>query len=105
MQTDPAPFKDEDFFKNVVQVRGNAGDVMLYSGLLRHCSMPNKTETGSRTAILIQLLPPYVIPMEDWKWGLKRDKVETFPDNVKRMLNLDHEYPARLDKRDRKLAK
>ena len=46
---------------------GNPGDVFFYPGLIQHCSMPNKQKEGSRTGVLMQFLPKWVIPMEDFR--------------------------------------
>jgi ectoine hydroxylase-related dioxygenase (phytanoyl-CoA dioxygenase family) len=56
--------------------------------------MANKESTGSRSGILMQFLPKFIRPMEDWKAGLDKDVVEALPENVRRMLMLDHQFPA-----------
>eukprot|EP01084_Bolivina_argentea_P163948 285135_1 len=56
---------DKDYFnENCVYVTGNKGSVMLFTGLLHHCSTENKSDK-SRTSILGQYLSKYVAPMEN----------------------------------------
>ena len=50
---------------------GKPGDVFFYPGLIQHCSMPNKQREGSRTGILMQFLPKWVIPMEDFRGSIQ----------------------------------
>ena len=42
-----------------MQVEGQAGDIMLFTGLLQHAAMPNKSDQP-RTGILLQYLPKCV---------------------------------------------
>ena len=37
------PDNREDFFKRAIQVEAKAGDVLMFSGPIQHCAMPNKT--------------------------------------------------------------
>ena len=41
---------------NMIQPSAEAGDVIMFTGVMQHCAMPNKSDK-SRTAILIQMLP------------------------------------------------
>ena len=52
---------------------------MLFPGLLQHCAMPNKAAEGSRTGILIQMLPKFVRPMEDLKASISPEVVQGLP--------------------------
>ena len=40
----------------MIQPRAEAGDVIIFTGVMQHCAMPNKSDKP-RTAILIQMLP------------------------------------------------
>jgi len=92
------PWDSEDFHRHMVQAEGKAGDVMFFPGLLQHCAMPNRAAEGSRTGVLIQMLPKFVRPMEDLKSSIAPEVVQGLPKNVKRMLLLDYPYPAVMDK-------
>ena len=52
---------------------------MFFPGLLQHCAMPNKAAEGSRTGILIQMLPKFVRPMEDLKASISPEVVQGLP--------------------------
>jgi ectoine hydroxylase-related dioxygenase (phytanoyl-CoA dioxygenase family) len=45
-----------EFMANMIQPRAEAGDVIMFTGVMQHCAMPNKSDK-SRTGILIQMLP------------------------------------------------
>ena len=60
-------------------ISGKAGDVMFFPGLLQHCAMPNKAAEGSRTGVLIQMLPKFVRPMEDLKSSISPEVVQGLP--------------------------
>ena len=44
------PHDTQDFYRNVEQGTGKAGDVMVFVGLLQHCAMDNKSNS-SRTGL------------------------------------------------------
>ena len=44
----------------MIQPRAEAGDVIIFTGVMQHCAMPNKSK-ASRTAILIQMLPKVML--------------------------------------------
>jgi hypothetical protein len=92
-----AQWPDRDsFFKNVVQVDGEAGDVMLFTGLLQHAAMPNK-DNHSRTGLLLQYLPKYVKPMEDMVRLVRPDIITSATPRLRQLLAIDYPYPANLD--------
>ena len=41
---------------NMIQPMAEAGDVIIFTGVMQHCAMPNKSDQP-RTGILIQMLP------------------------------------------------
>eukprot|EP01084_Bolivina_argentea_P134192 236742_1 len=56
---------DKEYFnKHSVQITGTKGSVMLFTGLLHHCSTSNRSDQ-SRTSILGQYLSKFVAPMEN----------------------------------------
>ena len=50
------PEDTKDFMSNMIQPETDAGDVIIFTGVMQHCAMPNKSGS-SRTVILIQMLP------------------------------------------------
>ena len=54
------------FLGHEKRVIAEAGDVVIFVGLVQHCAMPNHSD-NSRSVILIQYLPKWVRPMEDQK--------------------------------------
>ena len=50
--------------ENMIQPRAEAGDVIIFTGVMQHCAMPNKSN-ASRTAILIQMLPKVRVLLYD----------------------------------------
>ena len=53
------PEDTDDFMANMIQPEAEAGDVIIFTGVMQHCAMPNKSDK-SRTAILIQMLPKVI---------------------------------------------
>merc|ERR1712117_672710 len=92
----PGPFNATQFFEEFVQIEGNPGDVLFYPGLIQHCSMPNKQRERSRSGILMQFLPKWVIPMEDFRGMIDPDKITSFPKVLRDMLP-DHQFPGKTD--------
>ena len=39
------PDNREKFFKDAIQVEAEAGDVLMFSGPIQHCAMPNKSNS------------------------------------------------------------
>ena len=69
----------EDPSRQTGILSGKAGDVMFFPGLLQHCAMPNRAPEGSRTGILVQMLPKFVRPMEDLKASIAPEVVRGLP--------------------------
>ena len=38
------PDNREEFFSRAIQVEAKAGDVLMFSGPIQHCAMPNKSQ-------------------------------------------------------------
>jgi ectoine hydroxylase-related dioxygenase (phytanoyl-CoA dioxygenase family) len=86
----------EEFFKNALQLEASAGDILVFSGLMHHCAMPNNSDK-SRSALLLQYLPKFVKPMEDMKRNTKKEILATASPRVRQLFALDYPYPANLD--------
>lgn len=85
-----------EFMANMIQPRAEAGDVIMFTGVMQHCAMPNKSDK-SRTGILIQMLPKYIRPMEDQKKMVLKSVLARASSDIKKILLLDYPYPAVLD--------
>ena len=49
----------EDFYANMIQMEGKAGDVVVFAGAIQHCAMPNRSK-GLRTGMLQHMVPVYI---------------------------------------------
>ena len=45
------PDNREEFLSRAIQVKEEAGDVLMFSGPIQHCAMPNKSQMISSSAI------------------------------------------------------
>lgn len=90
------PSDGDEFYANMVQTTGKAGDMIIFVGLLHHCAMPNRSN-DSRTGVIIQYLPKYVRPMEDLKRSVKPEVLKRASPVLHKLLLLDYDYPAVLD--------
>ena len=53
------PDDTQEFFNNALQMRGKAGDVVVFHGAMQHCAMPNKSKVF-RSGILLHMAPVYI---------------------------------------------
>jgi len=83
-----------DFFANADQVTGNQGDVIVFSGALQHCAMPNKSKMF-RSGIIMQMATVYMKTFEDIV-NLTQDSVKTrATPTLRTLLGLDHTFPLK----------
>jgi len=82
----------DDFFANMIQMTGKAGDVVLFHGAIQHCAMPNKSK-NFRSGILQHMSPVYVRPFEDIRSYAQTETDKNFSPELRRMMALDHPYP------------
>lgn len=89
----PSHPKDADeFFAHADQLTGSAGDVVVFSGALQHCAMPNKSNMV-RSAIIMQMATAYIKTFEDIT-NLTEDNVKSrATPALRRLLALDHVFP------------
>ena len=84
------------FDESKIQVVCPSGSLLLFVGMIWHCSMPNNSE-HERTSILGQYLPKFVKPMEDLDYSVDdRIKSEASP-SLRQLLGIDLRYPERLE--------
>ena len=91
---DAKQFADEH-----IQLECPAGSLLLFVGMIWHCSMPNHSD-ADRTSILGQYLPKFVKPMEDLKASVHPDIAGTASPALKQLLGLDLRYPELLEDAD-----
>merc|ERR1712156_436130 len=83
----------EDFYANMIQMEGKAGDVVVFSGAIQHCAMPNRSK-GLRTGMLQHMVPVYIKPFEAMSDYVREEIKARATPAMKRILALDHPYPV-----------
>ena len=91
--------KPEQFEKEHIQLECPAGSLLLFVGMIWHCSMPNHSQ-ADRTSILGQYLPKFVKPMEDLKASVHPEIAAKGTPALKQLLGLDLRYPELLEDAD-----
>merc|ERR1712079_869159 len=91
----PARYPDdvEDFYANMIQMEGKAGDVVVFAGAIQHCAMPNRSK-GLRTGMLQHMVPVYIKPFEAMSDYVREEIKARATPAMKRILALDHPYPV-----------
>ena len=85
-----------DDFSNRQQMIANPGDLVFFNGNCWHGASPNKSDY-QRAALLIELLPKYIKPVEDLITYLDEDFKNNANDRVRQLLGLNYEYPKIMD--------
>ena len=68
----------EAFADEHIQLSCPPGSLLLFVGMIWHCSMPNNS-SGERTSVLGQYLPKFVKPMEALDRSVKADVLDRHP--------------------------
>jgi len=89
----------ERFNKERIQLCCPQGSLLVFVGMVWHCSMPNNATT-ERTSVLGQYLPKFVKPMEDLGYSVDKDIIEAATPELRQLLGIDLRYPERLDDAD-----
>lgn len=87
------------FAAEQTQLECPAGSLLLFTGMLWHCSMPNHS-AADRTSVLGQYLPKFVKPMEDLKASVQDQVVADATPALRQLLGLDLRYPELLEDAD-----
>ena len=90
------PQKEDNFFDKCERMLGEAGDAVIFFGALWHCAMPNHSN-DDRSAVLVQYLPKFIVPMEDLTYALPADFIHNASPMLKQLLSQNIPYPQRLD--------
>jgi len=95
------PDNREEFFKRAIQVEAKAGDVLMFSGPIQHCAMPNKTNL-LRSGILQHMVPIFITPFE----CISGDGLEEELPELRKVLGIDFPHPiAKFTKADKRNLK
>ena len=79
-----------------IQLSCPQGSLLVFVGMVWHCSMPNNSE-AERTSVLGQYLPKFVKPMEDLGYSVDKNIIEEATPELRQLLGIDLRYPERLD--------
>ena len=88
--------KENEFWPIMKQTTGDAGSVMLMSGLLWHGAGNNITNKP-RVGILGQYLPKFVKPMEDQLASVDMKIIKQCNKKLQNLLGVNYPYPQVLD--------
>ena len=90
------PNDEKYFYQHCQRMKGNPGDAIIFFGAVWHCAMPNFSN-HDRSAILLQYLPKFIVPMEDMKATLHKDIIKNADDYLKQLLGMHVPYPEILE--------
>ena len=79
-----------------IQLACPPGSLLLFVGMIWHCSMPNNS-SGERTSVLGQYLPKFVKPMEALDQSVAPVVRDAATPELHQLLGLDLRYPELLE--------
>ena len=91
----------ETFFATCDRMSGDPGDAILFNGMVWHCAMPNRSD-HDRSAILIEYLPKFVIPLEDQLSGVPQDVLDRGTPMLHQLMGVGRPYPKLFDEAEGK---
>jgi len=97
----PAQEDRDGFFANCDRMSGDPGDAVLFNGMVWHCAMPNLSD-HNRSAILIEYLPKFIIPLEDQLSGVPEQVVARGTPLFHRLIGVGRPYPKLFDEAEGK---
>jgi len=84
------------FAKEHSQLSCPPGSLLLFVGMIWHCSMPNNS-SGERTSVLGQYLPKFVKPMEALDQSVNAEVRDAATPELRQLLGVDLRYPELLE--------
>jgi ectoine hydroxylase-related dioxygenase (phytanoyl-CoA dioxygenase family) len=78
------------------RMSGNPGDALIFNGMVWHCAMPNNSD-HDRTAVLIEYLPKFVIPLEDQLSGVPQNVIDRGTPLFHQLIGIGRPYPKLFD--------
>ena len=89
----------ESFHAECDRMSGDPGDAIIFNGMVWHCAMPNNSD-HDRTAILIEYLPKFVIPLEDQLSGVPQHVIDRGTPLFHQLIGIGRPYPKLFDEAD-----
>ncbi len=89
----------ETFHANSDRMSGDPGDAIIFNGMVWHCAMPNNSD-HDRTAVLIEYLPKFVIPLEDQLSGVPQHVIDRGTPMLHQLIGIGRPYPKLFDEAD-----
>jgi len=86
----------ETFDDEHIQLTCPPGSLLLFVGMIWHCSMPNNS-SGERTSVLGQYLPKFVKPMEALDRSVDAAVRDAATPELHQLLGIDLRYPELLE--------
>ena len=83
-----------DDASNFKQMLASPGDLVFFYGMVWHGAMPNKSN-HNRTGLLIELLPGYIKPLENFIEYLDKDFLDNSQSRIKQLLGITYPYPIK----------
>ena len=78
---------------------GDPGDAIIFNGMVWHCAMPNHSD-HDRSAILIEYLPKFIIPLEDQLSGVPQNVIDRGTPLLHQLIGIGRPYPKLFDEAD-----
>jgi len=89
----------DSFYDSCSRMSGNPGDAVIFNGMTWHCAMPNHSD-HDRSAVLIEYLPKFVIPLEDQLSGVTQEVLDRASPLLQRLIGVGRPYPKLFDEAD-----
>ncbi len=89
------PQKDEFKKGKFEQYKIKAGSIIMFNGLLWHCSMPNYTDNQYRFCTLGQYIPHFIKPMHDLREMTNKKIIANDKGYLKQLMGVNLNYPRK----------
>jgi len=86
------PHDVEDFYRNMVQLEGEPGDIGVFGASTQHCAMANN-DVEPRVGIVQSMTPVYLKPYHDIK--VSEEMLSNASQEMRTLLAADHPYPMK----------
>jgi len=94
--------EDRDrFYRECKRMSGDPGDAIIFNGMAWHCAMPNHSD-HDRSAVLIEYLPKFVIPLEDQLSGTPQHVIDRATPILAQLIGIDRPYKKLFDEAEGK---
>jgi len=86
------PHDTEEFYRNMVQLEGEPGDIGIFGASTQHCAMGNN-DVNPRVGIVKSMVPVYLKPYHDIQ--VPEDTLSKASPDMRTILAVDHPYPMK----------